>query len=74
MLRLCCLDAAELQLRAMAAPDTADARLALLREKAHIHAQLASFAAAGATRVSQAFWESVRAAVNAGVSIAFAAL
>jgi hypothetical protein len=74
LLRRCCLDAADLQLRAMAAPDTADARLALLREKAHLQAQLASLGAAQAARVTRAFWETVRDAVSAGVSIAFAAV
>lgn len=74
LIRRCCADAVELQLRAMAAPDTPEARVMLLREKAHLHAQLHSLSAVAAARVSKAFWESVRSVVNAGVAIAFAAI
>jgi hypothetical protein len=74
LLRQCCADAAELQLRAMSVPDTPEARLLLMREKAHLQAQLASIEAAQASRVSRAFWDTVRDAVNAGVAIAFAAM
>ena len=70
----CAGDAAALQVRALAAPQTPDAQLRLLRDKAQIHAQLANLAAAGSVRLSSAFWESVKAVVNGAVSIAFAAL
>jgi len=70
----CCADAARLQLRALGAPQTPDAQLQLLRDKAQIHAQLANLAAAGAVRVSAAFWEAVKAVVNGAVAVAFAAM
>ena len=74
LIRACCADAAELEVRALAAPRTREAQLELLREKAQIQAQLANLAAAGATRVADAFWDAVRAAVNGAVTIAFAAV
>src|SRR4051812_34135770 len=61
---VCCVDAAELQLRALASPQVPDEQLKLLREKAHIHAQLASLAAAGAVRMTTIFWDAVRGVVN----------
>jgi len=70
----CCADAARLQLRALAAPQTPDAQLRLLQDKAQIHAQLSNLAAAGAARVSSAFWDAVKAVVNGAVAVAFAAL
>src|SRR5688500_3418611 len=73
LVRACCADAAELEVRALAAPRTRDAQLELLREKAQIQAQLSNIAAAGTTRVTDAFWDAVRAAVNGAVTIAFAA-
>ena len=70
----CCVDAAELQLRALALPQHADEQLKLLREKAQIQAQLANLAAAGALRLTTIFWDAVRGVVNGAVAIAFAAL
>jgi hypothetical protein len=70
----CAADAARLQLRALAAPQTPDAQLRLLRDKAQIQAQLSNLAAAGAVRVSSAFWDAVKAVVNGAVAVAFAAL
>ena len=70
----CAADAAELQVRALGTPATADAQLALLREKAQIQAQLANLAAVGKVRISNAFWDAVKVVVNGGVAIAFAAL
>ena len=74
LIAACCSDAAALQLRALASPQTPDAQLRLLRDKAQIHAQLSNLAAAGAARVSGAFWDSVKEVVNGAVAIAFAAL
>lgn len=70
----CCADAAALQVRALASPQTADAQLRLLRDKAHIHAQLSNLVAAGSARVSAAFWDAVKGVVNGAVAVAFAAL
>jgi hypothetical protein len=74
LIAACCADAARLQLRALAAPQTPDAQLRLLRDKAQIHAQLSNLAAAGAARVSGAFWDAVKGVVNGAVAVAFAAL
>ena len=74
LIAACCADAARLQLRALAAPQTPDAQLRLLQDKAQIHAQLSNLAAAGAARVSSAFWDAVKAVVNGAVAVAFAAL
>ena len=70
----CAADAARLQVRALASPQTADAQLRLLRDKAQIHAQLSNLAAAGAVRVTSAFWAAVKDVVNGAVAVAFAAL
>lgn len=72
LVRLCCIDAAELQVRALAAPRTREAQLALLREKAHITAQLANLAAAEAVRLGELFWDAVRIVVNGAAAVAFA--
>ena len=74
LVRACCADAARLGVRALASPRTRDAQLQLLREKAHIHAQLCSSLALGAGRVADAFWEGFRTTVNGAVAVAFAAL
>ena len=74
LIAACAADAAALQVRALAAPQTPDAQLRLLRDKAQIHAQLANLAAAGSVRLSSVFWDAVKAVVNGAVSIAFAAL
>ena len=74
LIAACCADAAKLQLAALAAPPTPDAQLRLLREKAQIHAQLTSLAAAGSARLAAAFWDSVKDVVNGAVAVAFAAL
>ena len=70
----CCNDAALLQLRALAAGHGPDEQLALLRDKAQIHAQLSNLAAAGSVRISSAFWDAVKGVVNGAVAVAFAAL
>lgn len=74
LLSACAADAAQLQVRALAAPQTPDAQLQLLREKAQVQAQLANLTAAGATRVASAFWDAVKAVVSGAVAVAFAAL
>ena len=74
LIAACCADAARLQLRALAAPQTPDAQLRLLRDKAQIQAQLANLAAAGSVRLSAAFWDAVKEVVNGAVAVAFAAL
>ena len=74
LIAACCADAARLQLRALASPQTSDAQLRLLRDKAQIHAQLSNLAAAGAVRVTSAFWDAVKNVVNGAVAVAFAAL
>ena len=74
LLTACCADAARLQVSALAAPQTADAQLRLLRDKAHIHAQLSNLTAAGAARITVAFWDAVKGVVNGAVAVAFAAL
>lgn len=74
LVRACCADAARLGVRALAMPRTRDAQLQLLRERAHIHAQLCGSFALGAARVADAFWEGFRATVNGAVAIAFAAI
>src|SRR5688500_3786304 len=70
----CCADAAELQVRALAAGQSPDEQLALLRDEAQIHAQLANLAAAGSARLSAAFWDAVKGVVNGAVAVVFAAL
>ena len=70
----CCADAALLQVRALAAPQTPDAQLKLLRQKAHIHAQLTNLATAASVNVATAFWDAVKTVVNGAVAVAFAAL
>ena len=70
----CAADAADLQVRALALPPGNDSQLRLLRDKAHIQAQLSNLAAAGAARVTGAFWDAVKTVVNGAVAIAFAAL
>jgi hypothetical protein len=74
LIAACCADAARLQLRALAAPQTPDAQLRLLRDKAQIQAQLQNLAAAGSVRLSAAFWDAVKEVVNGAVAVAFAAL
>ena len=74
LIAACAKDAAALQVRALAAPQTADDQLRLLRDKAQIHAQLANLAAAGSVRLSAAFWDAVKDVVNGAVTIAFAVL
>jgi hypothetical protein len=74
LITACCTDAAQLQLRALASPQTPEAQLKLLRDKAQIHAQLSNLAAAGAARVTTAFWDGVKNVVNGAVAVAFAAL
>lgn len=74
LIHACCVDAAELEVRAMAAPLTRQSQQALLAEKAQINAQLANLAAAGMTEVASAFWDAVRLAVNTALAIAFAAV
>jgi len=74
LVRAVCEDAAELQIRALAAPPTPDAQLALLREKAHLTAQLSNLSACATGRAAAALWEVVRALVSNGVAIAFAAV
>ena len=74
LIAACCGDAARLQVRALAAPQTRDAQLKLLQDKAHIHAQLSNLAAAGNARIATAFWDAVKSVVNGAVAVAFAAL
>jgi hypothetical protein len=74
LIAACAADAAQLQVRALAAAQTPDAQLKLLRDKAQIQAQLANLTAAAAARLGNAFWEAVRTTVNGAVAIAFAAL
>ena len=74
LIAACCADAARLQLRALASPQTPDAQLRLLRDKAQIHAQLTSLAAAESLRLTNVFWDSVKEVVSGAVAIAFAAL
>ena len=74
LITACCADAARLQVRALASPQTPDAQLRLLRDKAQIHAQLSNIAAAGSSRITHAFWDAVKGVVNGAVAVAFAAL
>ena len=74
LVRACCADAARLGVKALATPRNPDLQLDLLRERAHIHAQLAGCAALGAGRLAEAFWDGFRATVNGAVAVAFAAL
>ena len=74
LIRACCTDAAALALGALATPRNADLQRRLLREKAHIHAQLADSVALGAGALADAFWDGFRATVNGAVAVAFAAL
>ena len=74
LVRACCDDAARLGVRAMATPRTREAQLELLRERAHIHAQLSACLALGVGRLADTFWDAFRAAVNGAVTIAFAAM
>jgi hypothetical protein len=75
LVKACCVDAAQLGLRALATPGrNAELQTDLLRERAHIHAQLSNCAALGAGRVAEAFWEGFRATINGAVTIAFTAL
>jgi hypothetical protein len=74
VVRLCCIDAAELQVRALATPRDRAAHLELLREKAQINAQLANIAACEASHLVDAFWEAVGIVVNSAAAVAFAVL
>ena len=74
LVRACCNDAARLSVRALATPRNRDLQLDLLRERAHIHAQLHGCAALGAGRLADAFWDGFRNTVNGAVALAFAAL
>jgi len=74
LIRACCADAATLALQALATPRNAELQHRLLREKAHIHAQLADSVALGAGALADAFWDGFRATVNGAVAVAFAAL
>ena len=75
LVRACCADAARLSVRALASPRQRDAQVELLREKARIHARLATSAALGGPgRLADAFWDAVRNTVNGAVAVAFAAL
>jgi hypothetical protein len=70
----CAKDAAELELRALAVPVDPAEQYHLLREKAQIHAQLASLTGVASVRLANAFWDAVRSMVNGAVMIAFAAM
>lgn len=70
----CFSDAVQLQLTALAAPQTPEAQLQLLQEKAQINGQLANIADLEAGPVSDLFWQVVQRAVSTAVTIAFAAL
>jgi hypothetical protein len=74
LVRACCADAARLGIRSLATPRNADLQTDLLRERAHIHAQLMSCVALGAGRLADAFWDGFRATVNGAVTVAFAAI
>ena len=74
LITACAADAAALHVRALATPQTPDAQLRLLKEKAQIQAQLANLTAAGAARIAHHFWDAVRNTVNGAVAVAFAAL
>ena len=72
-IRGCCRDAAELQVRALAAA-TVPEQQKLLRERAWIHAQLSNLVAAGGAQAANAFWDVLHSIVNGAVAIAFAAI
>ena len=74
LVRACCADAARLSVRALATPRNRDLQLDLMRERAHIHAQLHDCVALGAGRLADAFWDGFRNTVNGAVALAFAAL
>lgn len=74
LVRACCADAARLGVKALATPRQRDRQAELLREKAHINAQLCNSLALGAGRLADAFWEGFRATINGAVTVAFAAL
>jgi hypothetical protein len=71
----CSIDAAELQVRALAIPpnNTAE-QMRMLREKAQVHAQLLSLAAAESARVASIFWDVVKVVIGGAVAVVFAAL
>lgn len=72
LIRACCQDAAELQLKSLAASPTPEAQAALLRSKAQINAQLCNIAAAGSSEVADALWSSVRLILSGALSVAIA--
>ena len=75
LIRSCCLEAAGLEVRAMAMPRNNESRRLLLREKARINARLGDLAASTEnTKVARAFWQAVRRAANRAVAIAVAVI
>lgn len=72
-IRACCRDAADLQVRALAAA-TVPEQQKLVRERAWIHAQLSNLVAAGGAQAATAFWDVLHEIVNGAVAIAFAAI
>ena len=74
LVRASCADAARLGLRALATPRNRDLQLDLLRERAHIHAQLSDCVALGAGRLADAFWDGFRNTLNGAVAVAFTAI
>src|SRR5688572_17554529 len=74
LLRACCADAAELQVRALAAARTTDAHLALLRQRADVSGRLCDLSGAAGDDVPDAFWGAAKMVGNGGVAVAFASL
>jgi hypothetical protein len=71
--RACCRDAADLQVRALAAA-TYEERQKLLQEKVWINAQLCNLVAVRGTEVADVFWDILHVVVNGAVAVAFAAI
>jgi hypothetical protein len=70
----CTYDAASLQIRALAGPQTPAAQQALLLERRQITAQLENIGATGASKVAEVLDQAIKLAVQGGIAIAFAAI
>ena len=74
LVRACCVDAARLSVKALATPRNREMQFELMREKAHIHAQLCSSVSLGVDALADVFWDGFRTTINGAVTVAFTVL
>lgn len=72
-IRACCRDAADLQVRALAAA-APEVRQKLLQERVWINAQLCNLVAVKGVETAAVFWRVVQGIINGAVAVAFAAI